>query len=231
MDTEWWCNGGEVTLTNVSNGLELDSDTQKENKLAKKRINTGADGLILMIAELKQNIDLVSVVESSGVELARRGTRHVGLCPFHTEKTPSFFVFQDNHYKCFGCGERGDVIDFVQKLYGLSFPDALKHLGIQQGRITPEVKRDIERRNRRAKLVREFRDWEQRYCIYISDLWFETKKLMADGIPREDLDLYAPLFHMLPVWEYHRDILINGSDELKFELYKEARQCRNRVLI
>jgi hypothetical protein len=174
-----------------------------------------------MIAELKQNIDLVSVAESSGVELARRGTRHVGLCPFHAEKTPSFFVFQDNHYKCFGCGASGDCIDFIQKLHGLSFKDALQFLGIEQGEITPKVKRDIERRKRRAQLLKQFRDWEQRYGIYISDLWFETKKLMADGIPREDLDLYAPLFHMLPVWEYHRDILINCTDEEKFLLYKD----------
>lgn len=177
-----------------------------------------------MIAELKQTIDLVSVVKLSGVELARHGTRHCGLCPFHTEKTASFFVFEDNHYKCFGCGEHGDVIDFVQKLYGLSFKDALKHLGIGQGRITPKVKQSIERRKRRAELVREFRDWEQRYCIYISDLWFQTKQLMIDGIPHEDLELYASLFHILPVWEYHRDILINGTDEEKYLLYQEVRK-------
>lgn len=179
-----------------------------------------------MIAELKQNIDLVSVVESSGVMLERRGTRHCGLCPFHAEKTPSFFVFQDNRFKCFGCGEHGDVIDFVQRLHGLSFRDALKYLGIEQGKITPRIKRDIERRKRKAEIVREFRDWEQRYGVYVSNLWYETKMLMVQGIPPDDLDLYAPLFHMLPVWEYHRDILINGSDKLKFELYEEAQNGR-----
>ena len=174
------------------------------------------------IAELKRNIDLVSVIESSGVELARRGTRYVGLCPFHAEKTPSFFAFQDNHYKCFGCGASGDCIDFIQRLHGLSFPDALKHLGIERGSITPKVRRDIKRRKRQAELVKEFRDWEQRYGVYVSNLWYETKMLMIQGIPPEDLDLYASLFHMLPVWEYHRDILINGTDEEKFLLYKDT---------
>ena len=174
-----------------------------------------------MIIDLKKNIDLVAVVESVGVELARRGTRCVGLCPFHDEKTPSFVVFPDNRFKCFGCGERGDAIDFVQKLYGLSFPDALKHLGIEQGKITPKIRQDIERRKRRTELVKEFRDWEQLYGVYISNLWYETKMLMINGIPPDDLDLYASLLHMLPVWEYHRDILINGNDELKFELYKD----------
>lgn len=172
----------------------------------------------------KQDIDLVSVVESAGFELKRSGTRHVGLCPFHAEKTASFYVFNDNHYKCWGCGEYGDVIDFVQKLHGLSFRDALKHLGLEQGQITPKIRRDIERRKRRAAHIREFRDWEQRYGVYISNLWYETKMLMIRGIPPDDLDLYASLFHMLPVWEYHRDILINGSDKLKFELYKETQE-------
>ena len=175
-----------------------------------------------MIAELKRNIDLAHVVSESGVELKSRGTRQVGLCPFHNEKTPSFYIFSDNHFKCFGCGEHGDAIDFVQKLYGLSFQDALKHLGIEQGHITPKVRRDIKRRKRRAELVKEFRDWEQRYGVYVSNLWYETKQLMINGIAPDDLDLYAPLFHMLPIWEYQRDILINGSDELKFGLYKEA---------
>ena len=173
---------------------------------------------------LKENIDLVSVVESAGVELKRSGTRHVGLCPFHTERTPSFFVFPDGHYKCWGCGSYGDVIDFVQEMHGLSFQDALKYLGIEQGRITPKVKREIERRKCRAELVKQFRDWEQFHGTYISDLWHKTKRLMVKGIPPDDLDLYAPLFHMLPVWEFHREILIHGTDREKFELYREAQK-------
>ena len=173
-----------------------------------------------MIAEPKQNIDLVSVVESAGVELQQRGARHVGLCPFHTERTPSFYIFQDNHFKCFGCQESGDAIDFIQKLHGLSFQDALKHLGIERDRITPKVKRDLERRSRRAELIKQFKDWERTYLDSISGLWRQTRKLML-AIPPEDLELYAPLLHMLPVWEYHRDIIIYGSDKLKFELYKD----------
>ena len=174
------------------------------------------------IEELKRNINLVSVAESSGVELARRGTRHCGLCPFHNEKTPSFFVFSDNHYRCFGCDAHGDVIDFVQKMYGLTFLDALKQLGIKQGRVTPKVSQDIEQRKHRTELVKQFRQWENDYCTYVSDLWHRTKRMMMRGIPPGDLDLYASLFHMLPVWEYHREILIHGTDETKFELFKEA---------
>ncbi len=167
--------------------------------------------------------DIKSVLENEGVVLIQKGNKHVALCPFHTEKTPSFFVFQDIRFKCFGCGESGDVIDFIQKMYGLSFKGALKHLGIKQGRITPEIKRDIARRKRRAELIAKFEDWQERYCIEVSDLWFQTKNLMKNIIP-EDLDLYANLFHGLPVWEYHREILIYGSDEEKYLLYQDVKE-------
>ena len=182
-----------------------------------------------MLAAQKNNIDLASIVMDAGIELKQRGTRYVGLCPFHNEKTPSFYIFSDQHFKCFGCGAHGDAIDFVQKLHGLSFQDALRHLGIEQGRITPKVRRDIKRRKHQAELVKQFRDWEQIYGIYVSNLWYETKMLMINGILPDDLDLYAILFHMLPVWEYHRNVLINGNDELKFQLYKEAHDEGKRI--
>lgn len=184
-----------------------------------------------MLAAQKQNIDLASIVVDAGVELKQRGARHVGLCPFHNEKTPSFYIFQDNHYKCFGCGAHGDVIDFVQKLYGLSFLDALKHLGVEQGQITPKIRQDIERRKRRAELVKQFKDWVNRYTAHVGTLIIETEKLMKDGIPPEDLELYAPLLHGLPVWKYYLSILVEESEEEKFELYKEAQQCRKKSSI
>jgi hypothetical protein len=175
-----------------------------------------------MISELKKSIDLLSVAESAGVDLHKRGCRHCGLCPFHTEKTPSFFIFPDNRFKCFGCGESGDCIDFVMKLHGLSFPDALKHLGIEQGPMTPEIRRNIERRKQQAARIKRFRDWEQRYCWYVSDLWFQTKRLMANGIPPGDLELYAPLFHMLPIWRNQIDVLVHGTDQEKFKLFEDV---------
>jgi hypothetical protein len=183
-----------------------------------------------MLSERIKNLDTVSIInENLGVQLRKAGTRHVGPCPFHFEKTPSFFVFPDGHYKCFGCGEHGDVVDFVQKLHGLSFKDALRHLGIDRGPVTPAVRRDIAERRRKAELVKEFRKWELHYCIYVSDLYFRTKKLMMNGIPPDDLDLYATLFHELPVWQHHIDVLASRDDTAKYQLYKEAQQCRKTI--
>lgn len=184
-----------------------------------------------MIAELKQNINFLFIAESAGIEMKQAGIRHVGLCPFHAERTPSFFIYERNGVQkchCFSCGFNQDVIGFVMKFYNLSFPDALKHLGIEQGRPTPKIKRDIQRRKHRAELIKQFRDWEQWYGTEVSDLWHKTKRLMMNGILPEDLDLYAPLFHMLPYWQHCREVLICGNDMQKFNLYKNEAQKWNQ---
>ena len=125
-----------------------------------------------MISEAKHSIDLVSVVESAGVEFEQRGSRHVGLCPFHDDHNPSFYVFPDGHYKCFSCQEYGDSIDFVQKLYSLPFKDALKYLGIEPGEMAPEVRRDIRKRKLQREKVeahkKRIADLQNTFLILIS---------------------------------------------------------------
>lgn len=79
-------------------------------------------------ALVKQTVDIVEVIGRT-VHLRRSGNRHVGLCPFHHEKTPSFQVDADNQlYYCFGCGTGGDVLSFVMKHQNLTFADAVKYL-------------------------------------------------------------------------------------------------------
>lgn len=175
-----------------------------------------------MIAEQKLQIDTVSIVESTGIELRQTGRRHVGLCPFHADKNPSFHVFEDG-FKCMGCGEYGDVIDFVRKFYNLSFLDALKHLGIESGEITPEEKAKIDKKKRKAELVKQFKKWSGDYGAWLGMMINRTYKLMK-GITPDDLDLFTSLLHALPVWEHHSEILLEGSDKQKYELYKEARK-------
>ncbi|HYM35518.1 MAG TPA: DNA primase, partial [Steroidobacteraceae bacterium] len=78
-------------------------------------------------------MSIVDVV-SAHVRLRKRGRNYIGLCPFHTEKTPSFNVLEDKGiFKCFGCGEGGDVFTFVMKLEGLTFPETLEKLAAQAG--------------------------------------------------------------------------------------------------
>lgn len=85
------------------------------------------------IEEIKNRLDIVQVVEKY-VALKQAGKNFSGLCPFHHEKTPSFIVSPDiQRYKCFGCGETGDIFNFVQKIENLDFPEALEKLAKQAG--------------------------------------------------------------------------------------------------
>ncbi|MEI6499868.1 MAG: CHC2 zinc finger domain-containing protein, partial [Armatimonadota bacterium] len=67
------------------------------------------------------------------LQLRRKGKRHVALCPFHNERTPSLIVTGKGEFHCFGCGAHGDGIDFLQRRDGLSFPEALAEAGRQVG--------------------------------------------------------------------------------------------------
>ena len=78
------------------------------------------------IDEVLLRNDIESVI-GSYVSLKRAGSNLKGLCPFHSEKTPSFTVYpQDNSFYCFGCGAGGDVISFIRKKENLDYPDAVE---------------------------------------------------------------------------------------------------------
>lgn len=71
---------------------------------------------------------LVDLCHEYGIELRHNGSRYVGLCPFHEDSHPSFYVFDDNCFHCYGCGAHGDTIEFVMKLDGCVFQDAVRKL-------------------------------------------------------------------------------------------------------
>lgn len=85
------------------------------------------------VEEIKQKVDILELVGQS-VTLKKAGRHYKGLCPFHSEKTPSFIVSPERQsYKCFGCGEGGDVYSFLQKYEGMSFLEALESLAKRTG--------------------------------------------------------------------------------------------------
>lgn len=86
-----------------------------------------------VIAEIKQRLDIQDVVGET-VRLTRAGRNVKGLCPFHSEKTPSFVVYpKDGSFHCFGCGESGDAFSFLMKTEGLDFRGALEKLARKAG--------------------------------------------------------------------------------------------------
>ena len=105
------------------------------------------------LQELADKNDIVDVV-SSYVKLTKRsGANLFGLCPFHSEKTPSFSVSPEKQiYHCFGCGKGGSVINFIMEIENLSFPDAVELLARRAGMEMPEERPD-ENRHRRERML------------------------------------------------------------------------------
>ncbi len=123
------------------------------------------------IERVKDAVDMAELV-GTRTELRRAGGRMVGLCPFHDERTPSFSVnVEQKLYHCFGCGEGGDAIGFVQQTEALDFPSAVEFLANRYG---VELKREEEdpqaeeRRRRRERLLKLL---ERATAFYERYLW------------------------------------------------------------
>jgi DNA primase len=87
--------------------------------------------------ELRLRTPLPSVI-GRRVRLAKSGRQWKGCCPFHGEKTPSFYVYEDGHYHCFGCGAHGDAIGFVMQSEGAGFMEAVERLAAEAGLEVPK---------------------------------------------------------------------------------------------
>ena len=105
------------------------------------------------IQELKTYCDVESVI-SSYVKLSRKGKNLVGLCPFHSEKSPSFFVYpQTQSFYCFGCGAGGDIITFLKKIENIEYIEAVKLLAQRAGVPLPEEAADDNRARMKARVL------------------------------------------------------------------------------
>lgn len=110
--------------------------------------------------QLKNQLNIVDVV-GHYVRLKRQGSgpRWVGLCPFHSEKTPSFGVHSGHqYYKCFGCDAAGDVLKFVQQIESLTFPETLRLLAERYSIPIPERQRTDDPESRRIAALLEIHE-------------------------------------------------------------------------
>ncbi len=90
------------------------------------------------IEEVRSRADIVEIV-GAHVRLRRAGRNFVGLCPFHNEKTPSFSVNAERgFFHCFGCGVGGSAFNFIMRVEGLTFPEAVRSLAKKYGVTIPE---------------------------------------------------------------------------------------------
>ncbi len=103
--------------------------------------------------ELKYNTDIEQVI-GRYVQLRRRAKNLTGLCPFHSEKTPSFTVYPDTQsFYCFGCGAGGDAITFMKKIENLDYMEAVRSLAERAGMAVPEGAVDDGSRQRKARIL------------------------------------------------------------------------------
>jgi len=121
-----------------------------------------------MVEEVRSRADIVDVI-GEFVALKKSGREYKANCPFHEERTPSFYVVPDKgFYKCFGCGKSGDVFSFVMERQGMDFVEAVKHVAARSGVEVREVGRgrDDEDPHRPLYEINAFaRDWYRRQLL------------------------------------------------------------------
>lgn len=100
------------------------------------------------LAEIRTRTSIVEVI-SAYVALRKAGRSHVGLCPFHTESTPSFSVNEEGgFFHCFGCGVGGNIFTFLTRIEGIPFPEAVRRLAAKAGVPLPQTAKDPQAQER-----------------------------------------------------------------------------------
>ena len=124
------------------------------------------------IEDLRQRVPLSDLI-GKRVKLVRKGRRFSGLCPFHSEKTPSFSVVDDQgFYHCFGCGAHGDAISFLRETDGLDFMEAVERLAGMAGLTVPRSAPEDPQRTRQRKAA--------------LDILEETTRVFQTALQRND---------------------------------------------
>jgi len=171
---------------------------------------------------VKENVNLREAAELYGIDVNRYSK---ALCPFHNDRHPSLYV-ADDHYYCFACGEHGDVIDFVSKLFHLSLYDAAQKLAADF-HLTPDKPPSAAALH--AKRIRteaqQLRETEQLCFSVLSDyahVLRDWKVQYAPQSPAEAPDeRFVEACHKLDEVEYYLDILASGNSHERAEVIQQ----------
>ena len=147
-------------------------------------VNAYMDENFLLQVRERNSID---TIVPAYVNLKRAGSNLVGLCPFHSEKSPSFHIFLDTQsFYCFGCGTGGDVITFIKKIENLEYIDALKLLADRAGLTLPEDNRMSEADKKLRVKTLEMNKLAARF--YFNNLKAEIGKNALEYLHKRNLD-------------------------------------------
>ncbi len=137
--------------------------------------------------ELRGRVALAGLV-GRRVKLTRRGREFAGLCPFHHEKTPSFYVVEDkDFFHCFGCGAHGDAIGFVMRADNLDFLEAVEKLAGEAGLAVPQATPEEREKAHRQKTL--FETLEAAAGFYEARLWSPAGAAARDYLTARGLDV------------------------------------------
>lgn len=172
---------------------------------------------------VKAHVPMREAAESYGLSVKRN---NMALFPFHNDHHPSLLVV-DDHFHCFACGEHGDVIDFVAKLYGLSLTEAAQKLASDFG-IDPDkpvlvsIRRKLKIRTE-AQRLRE----NERLCFSVLNdyLWLlrDWQRRYAPQTPEDKPhDRFVEACYKLALTEYRLDTLIQGDSYERTEIINEV---------
>ena len=143
-------------------------------------------------AEIKSKLSVLEVVGET-VQLKRAGSAYKGLCPFHAEKTPSFVVTPDREtWRCFGCGEGGDIFTFLMRRDGLDFREALERLAEKAG---VELSERTAREDRQRKRLRDALEaaiaWYREVLLQAAQAQKARDYLAERGLAEETLERFT----------------------------------------
>lgn len=163
---------------------------------------------------VKENVTARQVAEFYGLKVNRNG---MACCPFHDDKSPSLKI--DKRYYCFGCGEKGDAIDYVSKLYGLNALDSAKKICSDFG-ITDIHNQEHERASPKPMKPKKtdeqiFRETEQHTYRVLSDYYHQLQEWKTEYRPKSMDEAFHPYFvealHEIDQTAYQLDTLLDGD--------------------
>ncbi|OIJ22008.1 hypothetical protein BKP45_04850 [Anaerobacillus alkalidiazotrophicus] len=161
---------------------------------------------------MKANVPIVEIAERY-LKVKRRGKNFVALCPFHSERTPSFTMNpRTNKYRCFGCGIYGSQIDLYAHFNELSFVDAAKLLAkeyaIVQQNETVQEKNERAFKNELANAVHQ-----KKHELFLELIWIlDNLKMVRRSVKNmSQVEALEQYYHLEVILEYLLDLLTNGE--------------------
>jgi len=194
---------------------------------------------------IKMRVPLDQLIGET-VSLVRRGPSITACCPFHAEKSPSFHIYPDNHYYCFGCKESGDAITFVRKTRDMSFIESLRFLSVKYGIEAPELDEpDSVKRRRGEQLalsqilvaaqdffvgeLKSTRGEQARH--YLRERGFSDENILKFGFGLTPLEGYGLVKHLRSLGFRENDMIRASMASISAKTGRPYDFFRDRIMI